>query len=365
MADNSGPQPLSFAVSSDDRVDTRGVARNVLSGAFGVIGAEYSGAWDGSETPTLMFNDAVIGSDGDYKTSMAYVPDANKRFSFFAYYPYSNKIERPTNPLHMETDEDTPGFPYFTYQVPADVSKQEDIMVAMAHQTYGTDVNGRIINRSTGEEERVQLQFHHLLAAVRFKVNNDFDKGRITRLALTNLDDKGVFAYGAESATPGEYDYNWAEKPTHKNTFYVNLDFALTGKGEVNGTGDTNNLLDLTDVDETFLLIPQTLNTGVKIQITYTNGVNEFNLEYPIGLKTKSNPITLERSAITTFYLYIDAIHRINAKVSITDWNDGYTFDGGVSDQDQIDLGTVIKDWDDEDSNGDSTTKDIQTGAQD
>lgn len=361
---NGEPQPLSFTVSESGGWDsTRGIALNSLSGAFGLIGAEYD-LWDDGQAPTLMYNDAAFGSEGAYKTSMAYVPQRSKTMSFFAYFPYSSAISSATNALTFDTGAEDAGFPRFIYKVPEDVSKQNDLMVAMAHETFGTNAEGRIVKLSNNTEQNIELQFYHLLSAVKFKINNDFDRGKITRVALTNLNYKGEFSYGEEDGE-GNYVFDWTEKPNDKRACYANLNFQLTGKGEEGGTGTTSNNLELTDVNETFLVMPQTLNTGVKIQITYNNGNEDFNLEYPIGLKTKDSPITFERAAITTFYLYVDAIHRINAKVTVSDWGTGYTFDGGVSDEGQIELEAVIKDWDDEDSEGNSTATDIVTGAQD
>ena len=356
-------KPLTFSVSDDAHWRTRGVARDVLSGAFGILGSEYDD-WDTGQAPNLIYNDAATGSGSAWKTSMAYIPTPNKTLSIFAYYPYSADITKSTNALTMQTGAEDPGLPYFIYKVPEDVSKQNDLMVAMAHGAFGTNANGEVIKVSTQEKGDIELQFHHLLAGVRFKVNNDFDKGKITRLALTNMNYKGEFLYGLKDSE-NEYVFDWTEKPTDKRTHYVNLDFALSGKGVEGGTGATSNELELTDVNETFLVMPQTLNTGVKIQLTYNNGNEDFKLEYPIGRKSESNPIELKKGTITTFYLYVDAIHRLNAKVTVNDWGFGHEFNDDVSDEDQIDLEAVIKDWDDEDSEGNSTETVIQTGAQD
>ena len=356
-------RPLTFSVSDGDSWRTRGVARNVLSGAFGVFASEYDD-WDDGQAPNMIFNDGVFGSQGDFKTSMAYVPTANKTMSFFAYFPYSADVTKSTNALTMQTGAEDPGFPYFQYKVPQDVSKQNDLMVAMAHGTFGTNASGEIVKLATGTAQGIELKFHHLLAGVTFKINNDFEKGKVTRLALTNLNYRGDFGYGQMDG--GEYVWDWTEKGNERRTCYANLDFTLTGKGVENGTGDTSNELELTDVNETFLVMPQTLNTGVRIQLTYNNGTEDFNLEYPIGLNTKDNPIELKKGAITTFYLYVDAIHRLNVKATVHNWDDGHEFNpGDMDDQDVIGMEAVIKDWDDLDSEGNSTTTNVQTGAQD
>lgn len=359
LGDSATSRQLSFCVSSeDDWSATRGTPLSVLSGAFGILGSAYD-SWGDGQLPSMMYNEVVQGSGSAWKTSMGYIPEASKTMSFFAYYPYSKDIDEPTNALYMRSGATGVGYPYFDYSVPENVSDQRDLMVAMADGTFGTDANGYIINKSTSEKADIALQFHHLLAGVKFKVNDNFDVGKITRVELTNMAYQGTFVYGVHDPETDAEVFNWTGNPkSTRRTHYAALDFTLTGTG-----GDTPK--ELTDVDEVFMLMPQTINTGTVINVTYNNGNKDFVISYKLGQKTKSSPITLTRAKLTTFYLNITSIHKMTVRATVMDWGHGANFDGGVSDQDQIELESILKDWDDEDSEGNSTTTNIKTGARD
>lgn len=355
---STGRQPLSFIVTSEDDVwqdGTRGAILTSLSGAFGIIGCEYDD-WGDGRAPEMMYNEIVQGSGSAWKTSMGYIPQASKTMSFFAYYPYSKDINVETNALYMNTDAETTGFPNFTYSVPEKVSEQKDLMVAMAHGTFGTNASGHIINLSTHEESNIALQFHHLLAAVKFKVNDNFDKGKITRVELTNMAYQNTYTYSLTESDGTTPKFDWSGNPkSSRRTHYVELEFPMTGN-----KGDTPQVL--TDETEVFMLMPQTVNAGTVINVTFNNGKQDFIISYKLGQKKS---VTLQRGKVTTFYLNITSIRKMTVKATVMDWGTGGSFGGDMSDQDEVDLETVIKDWDDEDSEGNSTTTNILTGAQD
>ena len=367
-----GLRPLTFTVSSEGgawQEDTRGALLTTLSGAFGILGCEYD-EWGDGQKPDMMYNEIVQGSGSAWKTSVAYVPQASKTMSFFAYYPYSANIDDETvkdkndndivNTLWMQSGAESTGYPNFTYSVPEKVSDQKDLMVAMAHGTFGTDASGKIVDKATGEEATIALQFHHLLAAVKFKVNDNFDKGKITRVELTNMAYQHTFNYGLtedDGVTP-KFDWSAKTPKSSRRTHYTELDFPMTGtKG--------NTPQELTDETEVFMLIPQTINAGTLINVTFNNGKQDFVISYKLGQKTQNNKITLQKGKVTTFYLNITSIHKMTVKATVMDWDNGGIFGGDMSDQEQVDMEAVIKPWDTEDSEGNSTTTNIVTGAQD
>ena len=354
-------QPLTFSVSSEDnswQEATRGALLSTLSGAFGILGCEYDDApgWDDGQAPTMMYNEVVQGSGSAWKTSMAYIPGLSQTMSFFAYYPYSKDIDLNTNALYMTSGAENAGFPNFKYSVPEKVSDQKDLMVAMAHGTFGTDANGKIVNKSTGVEATIALQFHHLLAAVKFKVNDNFDKGKITRVELTNMAYQNEYNYGLTENDGVTPKFDWVDNPTSaRRTHYAELEFPMTGtKG--------NTPQELTDETEVFMLMPQTINSGTRINVTFNNGKQDFVITYKLGQKTQNNPIILERGKVTTFYLNITSIHKMTVRATVMDWENGGNFGGDMNDQDEVDVEAVIMDWDDD--NGTNTTN-ILTGAQD
>lgn len=372
---NSGPQPLTFAVSNEDndwQEGTRGAMLDQLSGAFGILGCEYDSWDDLGQAPEMMYNEIVQGSGSSWKTSIAYIPQVSKTFSFFAYYPYSSNIDEQyvgvdannngiPNTLWMSSGAEQTGYPNFVYCVPENMKDQKDLMVAMAHGTFGTDANGKIINKSTNELDSIELRFHHLLAAVKFKVNDNFDKGKITRVELTNMAYQRTYNYGLTENDGITPKYDWATNPTGaRRTHYAELEFAMTGT-----KGDTPQWL--TDETEVFMLMPQTINNGTNINVTFNNGNQDFVITYRLGQKLKNANRTLElvKGKLTTFYLNITSIHKMSVKATVMDWENGGNFGGDLSDQDMVDPGYVLIDWETTNSNNESTTTNIVTGAQD
>ena len=134
--------------ATDGSLTTRGemVTDDNFYNSFHVLG--YAFASDGDTLPKLFLNDD-IKKDNNW-TATELWPDAGSydHTQFFALTPYNEQV----SDLKTQTDGSMPSF---TYTVPADITKQSDLLAAV--QTVGA-------NRVEGSA--VDMKFYHLLTAV-------------------------------------------------------------------------------------------------------------------------------------------------------------------------------------------------------
>jgi hypothetical protein len=211
-------------------VSTKAAPLSELSEPFGIFAYCYQGDWNETLTANFM-NGIPVRKDGDFwKTDVSYYwPSENYNMRFFAYYPYG---------LPQLGISSTTGTPQLSYNVPDDVEEQEDLMTA----SYA----------SIGEHlSPVDMHFGHSLTAIRFVTGNDMIGCTITKITL-----KGVYGYGQyKIGNP-----TWINQGNVKD-FSQDLDITLDG----------TPLTDITNVAQTFMMIPQTLPASAKIEVHLTD----------------------------------------------------------------------------------------------
>lgn len=216
-----------------DSPKTRGeqVEEENFYDAFGVFGYVYKGEWDGASClPDYMYNTSVTKASG-WSTSYM-MPGLGQNIRFCAYAPYSCEgLGLP--------DKSQAGFPEFSYTVPADVTKQKDLLVAKTDGIGG--------NVSTP----VTLNFSHALTAVRFVTGAAMQAGTISKISI-----KGVYS----SATLNMENSTWGDYGT-------TTDFSYEFTKDVDGATGT----DITSGETTFMMIPQILPEDAKIEIEFTD----------------------------------------------------------------------------------------------
>ena len=165
-----------------------------------------------------------------------------KKLSFYAWYPHAANAVGLTVSGKNET-----GVPTLHYIVPDDVKKQMDVMTAeAADQT---------------ELEAIPLTFNHALAAVKFVAGNDLPNCVVKSIKLYGLQFEGTYDIGTST---------WTDvKPAKK-------DFTVTwADNAVEGTVGSP----VTAEDETFFMMPQTLN-GASVEVTFKDTDNS---EFTVG----------------------------------------------------------------------------------
>ena len=213
-------------------------------GSFSVFAAFYQGAWSpASQNLNFMYNVPVSLSGSVWSPQPDYYwPGSGYNVRFYAYAP----IDAEFAPKQHAFANDF----YIQYEVPTDVSKQKDLLIAKSAEYAGN--HGSI----------VPLEFKHVLTAVRFVVGDDMKAGTVNKVRLRNITSGGVY---------------------HPETGYVGK---LVGQGivkdfeqELNKVTDGTPGAAITAPFQTFMLPPQgfTDDSSV-IEIVFTDDEGEHTL---------------------------------------------------------------------------------------
>lgn len=257
-------------------------------GSFGVFAYLYEGTWeDAKKEPGIPYMDNVKvteNTEGQWVPSETYYwQPRGKKIRFFAYAPYNSASYEP-------------GTEGLSYHVPSTVEDQPDLIVANSGEFDG------------GEEHApVNLVFKHVLTAIRFSVGDDMIPGRISRISLN-----GVYANGT-------YDFDTAEWDV---TGMPNFTFSLMPDKSIDGTPDT----EITSGESTFMMIPQTLPDGAKVEIEFTDDLSgvQHTMSAAIG-GTEWKPGKIIQYRISTSS--IEIVPTFNVELT----NNHFTYKGGTS----------------------------------
>ena len=213
-------------------------------GSFSVFAAFYQGAWSpASQNLNFMYNVPVSLSGSVWSPQPDYYwPGSGYNVRFYAYAP----IDAEFAPKQHAFANDF----YIQYEVPTDVSKQKDLLIAKSAEYAGN--HGSI----------VPLEFKHVFTAVRFVVGDDMKAGTVNKVRLRNITSGGVY---------------------YPETGYVGI---LVGQGivkdfeqELNKVTDGTPGTAITEPFQTFMLPPQgfTDDSSV-IEIVFTDDEGEHTL---------------------------------------------------------------------------------------
>lgn len=227
---------------------------------FGLYGYTYNSdqSWknNGSELQPTIKNEQI--TKGNTWTSSTYLPGQTKMMALFAYAPYINS-GIPVNAEISVTGNQ--GAPQLTYTIDSDVSQQVDLLVAK-----NVDV--------VGNTSSVELDFKHALTAVKFAIGRITGFTKITKIVISGVKNSGTLSLDGD---------NWNLNGTTAS-YTIEKDIDLSTSGDI--TGSSNDLM---------LLMPQTLPSGAKLEVTMTND---------IGTKTFSTTLTGEwKKGYTVTYL--------------------------------------------------------------
>lgn len=280
-------EPLYFSVSCEGSSETRGTPQEEdLNGEFIVLGSTYTGDWDGTQTMNFIYNGTVVDNGSYWRTVMGFaVPNAGTNMRFFAYFPDFDEDEgNGASPITLSSQVN-PGMPYFSYVVPDSAQQQKDLMVALTDQVTST---GSLKNNP------VDLTFKHLLTAVRFKVDNSCPKGFITKIVIKDVKYMGDYTFGNAS---------WTAIGTSVKTVTMKTRL-VTGMGMDD------------QVSDAFMLMPQTLGSTAKIQITFNNG-RDYTLETAIDGKEWA------QGKLTTYTIKMSSLKQMALTAEVQNWGRG------------------------------------------
>lgn len=192
---------------------------------------------DGSQTEFFMNDDVKKGTytDGVWETDETYYwPGAEHTLQFYAWAPIEGSFSStPTSPAELK----------FGYTVPTDVTAQQDIVVAQTP-------------RAGDYKQAVPLSFKHICTAVRFVVGAQMQPGTIQSISLNGVYNAGTYDMSGLSETSAG---SWALTGT--GNFKQSLNKAMTG---TEGQGE-----EITLVEGTFMMLPQTLPSGAEVVVEF------------------------------------------------------------------------------------------------
>lgn len=201
--------------------------------SFGLYGYVYdSGSTWGSNKASLspdskIINLQVLKADGTWKTNV-YWPGSTKKATFFAYAPYGDTNASIT----------TTGTPSVTYTVPQTISAQQDLLIAKSTEDILCD-----------GKAQPSLTFNHALTAVTFK------QGTLpTGYSIKSIEISDVY-------NKGELSFEGTEWSNHEGTASYST----------------------TSLSDVLFLMPQTIPSGAKLKVTFTDDSKDYPFEDVLG----------------------------------------------------------------------------------
>lgn len=183
--------------------------------------------------------------------------------------------------------------------------------------------------------QAVPLTFRHALTAVRFVCGDDMRPGTIRRITLKEVCTSGVYDLGAAQ-------WSSVDNPS---AFVQELDTPTEGTADV----------PLTTGPQTFMMLPQTLPAGAKIEILFNDGTEDHLLTASIGctLWPMGKTVTYRISTTSINWVYtLEAkgprpysfrgeydeyavtsyrTHVVTGQQEPVAWSETYSLDGGKS----------------------------------
>lgn len=238
--------------SSDLRTDTYTHSRgdyvtNTLYDTFFVSAYSYSGTWNGTQTPNLLYNIQAKKNGSNYLLSTpCYWPGSPNKVRFFAYTP------KDYNQYTLSSST-TEGYPTLTVGLQGDVVEQHnDLLVASTSEMAG--------NSNTS----VALSFEHILTAVQFKCGDDIAVGVLKSISFKNVTSTGTYNMGTRT---------WDAVSSQRRDFTVVVNKSVAGTpGESLATGL-----------QTMMMRPQTLPSGAKLEVVFQKAGVDYTLTADIS----------------------------------------------------------------------------------
>ncbi|MCS2873389.1 fimbrillin family protein [Bacteroides thetaiotaomicron] len=255
------------------RVMTRGTTitgETIEKYSFGLSAICYTGDWPGEDeenkwTTNFAHNIEVNYAQNAWNLKEPLHWTGSGRIKFFAYSPYSaasGSSDNANSDTIIHSKPDATGVPTLTYTVPEDVTKQKDLLYAVAD--CGGDGTGDI------QKGAVHLQFKHALTAVTIQTGKNMLAGKVTGITISGVHGKATCQIGTGNWIPDGDDPN--------SSFSIDYDEDV----ELGWNGDdlmTNPDIVLNKDEEgyTFMMIPQALTDKAILTISFTDSITEMN----------------------------------------------------------------------------------------
>ena len=213
---------------------TRAWLKSTIDANFGAFACK-----NGSAGPDYFYNEQV-NSSGQMLQPKSWGSTAST-LKFYAVYPYMDG----TNTRQKLVQPTTSSLPYVAFEASTDIAKQTDLMTAETVRIKYTATGG--------SPHVVPLKFYHALTAIRFGIGSNLSRNKTI---------KSIEFQGIKNA--GRFDLitkTWSNQSGAQNFKLDNVN---------KSTSEVQNTVIVKD-GNTFLMVPQTLPSGAKIVITFTD----------------------------------------------------------------------------------------------
>lgn len=277
------PDVISYQVETEGS-HTRGAqaTTSALASGFGVSAAVYptAGTYTGYGCGSFFYN---VSARPNTATGY-YWPPADKKASFYAYYPYGNAA------LTLQSTANTLGVPTYAYTVPEAVASQVDVMTA------------QVTDHACGPQDALALTFGHRCSDIRFSVHNQ------SHLDMTL---KSISIYGVKysgTLTGNIWTLTGSANSSSSHPFTLTLNRTITAGATVDVTGTSNH----------FFMIPQTIASGTALFVIKTM---EYGAERTYTHTLSSN-YTWEAGNAYTYSLTLgDGEMIVYGDVTVSNWS--------------------------------------------
>ena len=342
-ADNIGPQPMEFYISTiDANADgtTRGTPSEDLEESAGIYAYTYdpnAGIWEngGGTAPDFMINEEMQFAGLKWLTVSPFdkMP-VERAVRFYAYYPFGHDSISVTDDTH-------PNAPVITYKVPSDVEEQVDLLAGSSFDAGGSIREYSTDTQNSTTPEAVQLTLSHILTAVRFQIGECREAGRIKSITFTSI--LGENSYSLQRKADDSGFNGWSNKnlDNHSDLY---TDFSIEVDKAIKTTQATPQVV--TSDDQWLMMIPQTLSEDSKLVVVYNSGGSDHTMEVSI------DNYKWRAGKKVTYTLNILSLQRLTVKTTVENWSSGLEFTDGKSDSSPtIDTDMTVSDWDDSNNN--------------
>ncbi len=218
--------------------------------------------WSSYETfthPAPSVSNEAVSVSRNWITN-EYWEGSEKNYSFFAYAPYNAP---GVTDLPNDSSATAPGF---HYRVPDNAVDESDLLVGQS-----TDIPGNYNNEMT-------MNFSHACTAIRIAIGKQMPPCTITKIRLTGAYKEADYNYATD---------DWSNLKNAADGVELDQSFAITN--------EVSNKI-LTNEDNIFMMIPQTLPDYASIELTVNDGEEH-------TFSTRIGGTTWQRGHMVTYYL--------------------------------------------------------------
>lgn len=282
-------------IESDNTVavpSTRGALKTMVEKfSMSAICYEKEGVDISELTPNFAYDlTCTVGSGGTVSCPERLLWPANGNVRFFAF----ALLDDSSKPFELSGGEKK-GAPTITYTVPNEVADQHDLMAACTDAKSAT----------------VDLNFRHILTAVKIVTAKDMIPGTITEVKFSGIPNKGTYTPAPTLSNDLVDKGTWQiEETSEKGVYTVTHEVTIEGdykgyednivgadEGGEEIIGETGNL--------TLLMIPQTLPEGAKLEVTFKEALSKHEFTLSADLEGKTWPA----GKIVTYSISPSSIH--------------------------------------------------------